>query len=328
MREILLMEPIHEEGLRILRRVGRVRLSENTCEESVCQEARDAEAILVRSSRITARMIEAAPRLKVISRHGIGVDNIDVEAATRKGILVLNTPDANVNAVAEHTVALILACAKRLSYTEKRLREGVYYQPGSLPGIVSKIEGTPSLELAGKLLGLVGAGKIARRVAEICLEGFKMRVVAYDPYAPPSTFAGGEITRAYSLEELLRNADFVSLHVPLTPETRGLIGKREIALMKKTSFLINTARGGVLDENALEEALQEGRIAGAALDVFESEPPNPRKGLFSCPNLLVTPHMAALTDQSLVRMAVEAATGIADYFAGQRPKNIVNPQVF
>jgi D-3-phosphoglycerate dehydrogenase len=327
MPEILVVEPIHEEGMKILRQTGNVRISSEPREDVLCLEAAEAEAILVRSSCISARIIESAPKLKVISRHGIGVDNIDVEAATKRGILVLNTPDANVNAVAEHTVALILACAKKLSKMERRLREGYFYQAGSLPGIVSQKEKIPAFELAGRVLGLIGAGKIARRVAEICSLGFGMKVAAYDPYVPAGALQEAGITPVGSLEELLPIADFISVHVPLTEGTKGLISRRELGLMKRTSFLINTARGGVVDEQALVDALHAEYIAGAAIDVFAEEPPNPNGPLFSCPNLIMTPHMAALTDQALIRMAVEAAQGIADVFAGQRPKNVVNPEV-
>ncbi|MCL6449657.1 MAG: hydroxyacid dehydrogenase [Armatimonadetes bacterium] len=330
MYKILLPEPIHEEGLKLLRQVGEVHVSKDAREDVLCREVADADAILVRSSPIIARVIEAAPKLKVISRHGIGTDNIDLKAATERGVLVLNTPDANVNAVAEHTVALMLALAKRLFQMDRQFREGKYYQQGSLPGIVSRLEGAPAFELAGKRLGLVGAGKIARRTAEICLRAFAMKVSAYDPYVPPGVFqeAGLDgIELQDSLETVLSTADFISLHVPLTPETRGLIGRREIGLMKPGVCLINTARGGVVDEDALEEALRTGRIAGAALDVFGEEPPDPARTLFSCPNLIVTPHMAALTEQALIRMAVESAAGIVDFFRGRRPKNVVNPDV-
>ena len=330
MYKILLPEPIHEEGLKILRTVGEVRLSADAREDVLGREAAAADAILVRSTPITARLIAAAPKLKVISRHGIGTDHIDLKAASEKGVLVLNTPEANVNAVAEHTVALMLALAKRLFQMDRHFREGKYYQQGSLPGIVSRLEGAPAFELAGKRLGLVGAGKIARKVAVICRQAFAMEVCAYDPYVPPGVFreAGLDgIELQDSLETVLSTADFVSLHVPLTPGTKGLIGNREIGLMKPGACLINTARGGVVDEDALEEALRSGQLAGAALDVFAAEPPDPARTLFSCPNLIVTPHMAALTEQSLIRMAVEAATGIADFFRGRRPKNIVNPEV-
>lgn len=321
-----MVEKIHEEGIKILERVGEVRISPDAREDTLCKEAADVDAILVRSSPLTAGVIESSKKLKVISRHGIGVDHIDLKAATRKGVVVLNAPEANINAVAEHTIAFILACAKRLAVMDRRLREGRYFKAGSLPGIVSSMEGTASYELAGKRLGLIGAGRIPTVVAEMCSRSFAMEVAAYDPFVSPEKMKGMGMTSLETLDEILSSSDFVSLHVPLTRDTRGMIGHRELRLMKKSAYLINTARGEVLDEEALEEALRSGVIAGAALDVFCKEPPDPKGSLFACPNLIVTPHMAALSDQSLVRMAVDSATGIEDFFSGRRPKNIVNPE--
>lgn len=323
---VLLAEPISVEGIEILRQKCTVDISPGPHVEQLASLIDKADALLVRGTKVSASLIAAAKRLKVIGRHGIGVDNIDVAAATKSGIAVVNTPETNVNAVAEHTIWGLLHCARNFNKAEKALRKGEFSPAGSLPAQVQGM-GFSSLELKEKKLGLVGLGKIAGRVAKIAGSAFDMKLLAYDPYVSDKVFASLGVMRAQTLEYLLSVSDFVSLHVPLTDSTRCLIGARELSYMKKSSFLINNARGGIVDEDALCKALLKGGIAGALLDVCEQEPPPKGSALFGMENLMLTPHMAAMSDLALVNMAKDVATGILDVLEGRPPGYIVNPEV-
>jgi D-3-phosphoglycerate dehydrogenase len=281
--------------------------------EAACDRVEDlarADAVIVRLFRVTAEQLAECQRLRVIAKHGVGVDNIDVAAATARRIPVVFTPMANANAVAEHTLAMMLALARNLYPASAALREGKWTRP----------EG---VELAGKTLGLVGLGRIGGRVAAMARDGFAMRVVAYDPFVSQSEFAPAE-----SLEALLRDADFVTLHLPLLPETRHLLNADRLRWLKPSCRVINTSRGGVIDETALARALGDGRIAGAALDVFDAEPLPAGHPFRSAPNLLLTPHISSSTKEALDRMARDAAQGALDVLAGKRPQWVVNPEVF
>ncbi|MEN3008711.1 phosphoglycerate dehydrogenase [Pseudothermotoga sp.] len=276
------------------------------------QDLKNFEAIIVGVQKITRDMLENSS-IKIIAKHGVGVDNIDLSAATELGIPVTVTPNANAVSVAELTVGLIFALARKLVELHKTLYEKRQF--------VSSI----GIELSGKTLGVVGFGSIGREVSKraICLG---MRVLVYDPYVQEESLRqiGAE---KVELEELLKQSDFVSLHVPLNESTRNLIDKRKISLMKKTAYLINTARAGVVDETALIEALKNGQIAGAALDVFEPEPLPPDSPLFDCPNLILTPHVGAHTFEAILRMNMMAAESIVDFFNGKIPKYVVNNTV-
>jgi D-3-phosphoglycerate dehydrogenase len=254
----------------------------------------------------------------VIARHGVGVDNIDLAAATRRRVPVAYTPDANRVSVAEHVLAVMAALAKRLVEYDAATRRGAWDVRNSYGAI----------DLAGKTLGVVGVGRIGATVARKAAAAFDMRVVGYDPHLPPGAVTDCCAEEARSLEDLLAASDAVTLHVPLTPRTRGLIGARELALMRASAILVNTSRGGVVDEAALGDALAAGRPRGAALDVFEREPVDPRHPLFALPNVLVTPHTAALTAECAARMAAGAARAIAAVLDGGRPDDVVNPEVY
>ncbi|MCL6610218.1 MAG: hydroxyacid dehydrogenase [Peptococcaceae bacterium] len=324
--KILLTESISQVGIDLLRGKGDVVVAPSPSESDVIPFIKDADALLVRSSRVTSSMMEAGERLKVIGRHGIGTDNIDLSAATRLGIKVVNTPDANTNAVAEHTIWAILHCARNFNKAEKDFRSGVFCRAGSLPGLVQNL-GYSTLEICGKTLGLVGMGRIARRVAGIAANCFHMRVKSYDPLVPDKIFAALGVERVYTLDAALERADFISLHLPYSKGVHHLIGERELLLIKPDAYLINTSRGGIIDEEALYRALKEGRLAGAALDVFEEEPPAKDMKLFELDNVLLTPHMAAMTDLALQNMAVDVANGILDVLENRNPKYLVNPEV-
>jgi D-3-phosphoglycerate dehydrogenase len=274
----------------------------------------DAEAVLLSTAyKMTADVIAGAKNLKVISRTGVGVDNVDVAAATARGILVLNTPQANSISVAEHTVALIVAISKQLLWYDSELRDGNFKVRRS--GKTTDIE--------GKTLGLIGCGRIGRFAAEKLVAAFGMQVIGYDPYI--KELPG--ITLYEDIEEVFKRADYISLHIPLTPETKNMVGEKLLSLMKPTAYLINTARGGIIDEAALADKLSKEEIAGAALDVLEDEPPKADNPLFPLKNVILTPHSAALTKECSARVAFEATRGISDYLKGDTPEFVFNKEL-
>lgn len=262
-------------------------------------------------------MDRTGPGLRVIARPGIGVDNVDVPAATERGILVVNTPDAPTESTAEHTVALLLALAKRVTAGDRSLR-GDELPRAHLLGA----------ELRDRVLGVVGFGRIGRRVAEICGQGLKMQVIAHDPYIDPAQVTAPGVEPVSSLDVLLARSDLVTLHTALTPETRHLIGERELRLMKPGAYLINASRGPVIDEAALVRALQEGHLAGAALDVFDPEPPEADNPLLRMANVVVTPHIASYTDRGTEAMGLGAVEQVLQVLRGERPPNLLNPEAW
>ena len=272
--------------------------------------------ILVRMGRVDEAIFAAAPQLRVISKHGVGVDNIDVDAASARNIPVVVASGANAVSVAEHAIALLLAVAKKIVPLDRGMREGRWEKPG--------FQGR---ELAGSTIGLVAFGAIAQQTARYA-KALGMTVLAYDPYAGDEVFAAEGVTRVADLETLLRDSDIVSLHSPLTPQTRHLINAESLALMKPDAIIINTARGGLIDEAALLDALQQGRIAGAGLDSFATEPTGPDHPFWSDLRLVVTPHIGGVTSAANLRVGVGAAQAIVDVLAGaELPKSrIINHQ--
>jgi D-3-phosphoglycerate dehydrogenase / 2-oxoglutarate reductase len=264
-------------------------------------------------------MDRIGPRLRVLARTGIGVDRIDLAAATERGILVVNTPDGPTEPTAEHAIALMMALAKQVALTDRILRAGHGFPPfSSLP---------LGLELRGAVLGLVGLGRIGGRVAEIA-GVLGMRVLAYDPYAAPERAAALGVELVPALEQLLPAADVVSVHCPAIPETYRLINAERLALMRPGSYLVNVSRGPIVDEAALVAALESGHLAGAGLDVFDPEPPAPDNPLFRLPNTICTSHIASYTGACVPRMQVMACEQVASALRGERPTSLVNPQVW
>ncbi|MDN5276198.1 MAG: D-3-phosphoglycerate dehydrogenase / 2-oxoglutarate reductase [Clostridiales bacterium] len=307
-------EKIIDEGLQLLKGKAEVVILNDITEQAIINEVHDAFAIILRSrAKITRKIIEAAPRLKVISRTGAGYDNIDVEAATQHGVMVCNLPGINSLPVAEHTIALMLALMKQLPKMDSYVRNKQWYKRNELI----------AEEVAGKTVGIVGFGKIGREVLVRC-KALGMNILAYDPYIDKQQFNGDSIRFCDSLDEIFSKADVVTLHVPNIPETRGMVTKQLIYLMKPTAYIINTSRGEVIDQDALVEALKERRIAGAALDVFHKEPLESDDPLLELDNVILTPHVAALTKESGVKMAVEAVKQVIDCLEGRIPKYIVN----
>lgn len=279
---------------------------------NIAEEAQGCSGILVRVAKITGEIMDAIPTLEVVAKHGVGVDNIDVAAATQRGILVVNAPHANSNAVAEHTLALILASCKKLVYLDKKTRDGNFAERNN----------HVLTELRGKTVGLVGLGRIARLLAEK-LGVFGVRIIGSDPFVSDEVAAGCGIERV-DIERVFAEADIISLHTPLNKDTEKMVNEKLIDKMKPSAIIVNASRGPIVDEMALFRALRAGRIAGAALDVFDPEPPVCDNPLFSLDNVIVSPHNAALTDVALEAMAMDSATGIADYLMGRKPAFPVN----
>jgi D-3-phosphoglycerate dehydrogenase len=312
---VLLYEPIHTKAVELLEQHAQVRMAASLEEEALLQLVTDVEGIVIRANgKVTRRLMEAAPRLKVVARHGTGVEAIDRQAAAELGIAVVNTPEANVESVAEQCVAMMINLAKRIVLADKVLRGGDWSARYRLTGV----------ELFGKTLGVIGIGRIGYRVAEICRMGFNMPILYYD-LIPNSTAESSLGAAQVELDELLARSDFISLHLPLVPATHGLIGSAALRKMKPGAYLINSSRGSVIDQNALIEALQQGWIAGAGLDVFDPEPLPADSPLLKLDNVVVTPHMAAHTDEALLRMAFVVEDVIA-VFEGRQPKNPVSPE--
>jgi D-3-phosphoglycerate dehydrogenase len=287
--------------------------------QGLTEIVRDARpvGIISRMGRIDAPVLDAAPGLRVISKHGVGVDNIDVDQATARGVPVIVAAGANAVSVAEHAMALLFAVAKRIVPLDSGLRAGRWEKPGF-----------KGRELSGSSIGLVAFGAIAQQTA-VYAKAFGMEVFAFDPFCPAEVFAAAGVTRIESLDELLSRCDVVSLHSPLTPETRNLIDAERLALMKPNAIIVNTARGGLIDEPALSAALAEGRIAGAGLDTFATEPPAADHPFWAETRLVVTPHIGGVTEAANARVGVEAAQGIVDVLAGRPvdPSRIVNRAV-
>jgi len=281
-------------------------------EDEVIEVAKDADGMINQYAPITRRVIESLKRCKVIARYGVGVDNIDVEAATEHKIIVANVPDYCIDEVSTHALALILACARGITLLDRKRREKRW------DFTLAK----PLFRTQGKTLGLFGLGKIARAVAQKA-SGFDFRIIAYDPYV--SKVDGG--IKLVEFSQLLSDSDFISLHVPLTAETRHSFGENELKKMKKTAYLINTSRGPIVDEKALYQALKNRWIDGAALDVMEKEPPDWNSFLLQLDNLIITPHISFYSEESYIELKTKVAQAVLSVLKGELPRAIVNPQV-
>ena len=312
-KRILVADPLHEQGRALL--AARPGLSVDVVtgldEPALCQRIGDYDALIVRSkTRVTASVIAAATRLKAIGRAGIGVDNIDVAAATERGIVVFNTPDANATTTAELALAHLLSLSRYLPQADRSVRSGEW-KPGNFVGT----------ELAQKTVGVVGFGTIGRIVARRCL-AFRMRVLAFDPYVVPDVIreTGAEPT---DLDSLLASSDYVTLHCPLNDATRNLLDASRLAKTKRGARIINCARGGLVDETALVEALASGHLAGAALDVYAKEPPG-TSPLLALDNVVLTPHVGASTQEAQQAVSVKIAEDIAAFLETGAAQSAVN----
>lgn len=314
MVKILVSDALSEEGLKILKEVKEFQVDVKTelKPEDLKGIIKDYEALVVRSAtKVTKDIIGAALRLKVIGRAGVGLDNVDLEAATQKGIIVMNTPGGNTISTAEHTMSMILALSRNIPQANASLKRGEWKR--------SKFMG---VELYNKTLGIVGLGRIGSELAKRALS-FGMKIMAYDPYL------SREIAKSLGIEvvefkELLSRADYITVHTPLTEDTRHMISAEEFALMKKGVRLLNCARGGIIDELALAAAVKEGKVIGAAIDVFEQEPPAADNELLKLDNVIVTPHLGASTEEAQVNVAIEVAEIVRDALLGKGIRNAAN----
>ena len=299
----------------VLSRIGAdLQLASENSPEAIMRIAKDADAILVTYAKITGDMIRQLSRCRIISRFGIGVDNVDIAEATKKGIVVTKVPDYCIDEVSDHAMALLLAAARKIPMANAQVHAGTWKMPNFVP----------MHRLRGSVLGLVGFGRIPQLVVPKA-KAFGLRVVAYDPYAPAEVFQQLGVERV-EFKELLTISDFVSLHSPLTPETKGLMNAEAFKAMKKTAYVVNTARGPVIDEAALAAALDAKEIAGAALDVMTQEPPG-SSPLFGRENVIVTPHTSFYSEEALVDLQTKAAEEVVAVLSGKAPRNPVNPEV-
>lgn len=311
---VLLPQPILKEGYNYLRDHGyEVVDGRGFQEEDIIADIKDCDAMIVRTAKITAKILDAAPKLKILARHGAGYDGVDLEVARKNKVLVTYAPGANSISVAELAIFFMLHCARNFKLVQKHYQDDYGFAKFRVP----------KTELYGKTLGLVGLGNIGGLVAKKAALGFDMQVVAFDP------FHKGELPEYIKLvdnrEELFRVSDYVSLHVPATKETIHSIGEREFAWMKESAFLINTARGSIVDEAALIRALDDKQIAGAALDVLAEEPFSKENPLLYKDNVLTAPHIGAATQEAGSRASLVCAQNIDDYFSGRPQHNVVPP---
>ncbi|KAK5140099.1 D-isomer specific 2-hydroxyacid dehydrogenase [Cryomyces antarcticus] len=317
--KVLIPEKVSPDGLALLQASLDVHERKGLSPEDLLAIIGDYDALIVRSeTKVTAALLAAGKRLKVVARAGVGVDNVDVQAATKHGIIVVNSPVGNINAAAEHTVALLMAVARNIGDACASLKAGKWER--------SRLVG---VEVKGKTLAIVGLGKVGLTVARIA-NGLGMDIIAYDPYANPSLAAAASVELLPSLSELLTDADFLTLHTPLIASTKGMISAPELATMKRTARILNVARGGMIDETALLEALDAGTIAGAGIDVFTSEPPKPddtASRLIAHPKVVATPHLGASTVEAQENVSIDVCTQVLSILSGQLPRSAVNAPI-
>ena len=325
MYRILLVEHIHQAGEAMLAQKAQLVYPQPQNLEGILAVIGDCNALVVRNTKITRQIMEAAPRLAVIGRHGVGYDTVDISAAADLGIPVVYTPAANTEGVAEIAVGFIICLGRKIVQAHTAMQSEELLSDTVTMAIMTRQRGLVNADLWGKTLGVIGVGRIGSSVSRKVIAAFNMRVLGYDPYVNAETLAGCGVQKVDRLEEMLPRCDFVALHCSGGAETRHLINGRTLALIKPDAYLINTARGSIMDETALIEALQKKRISGAAIDVYEPEPPRPGNPLLHMENVIVTPHFCAMTEESLYNMATMVAQGVLDVLEGRRPQYPVNP---
>lgn len=314
MFRVLVSDPISDLGIAQLVEAADIAVDKKTglTEDELVSIIGEYDALLVRSqTRVTERIMNAAKQLKVIGRAGVGVDNIDLEAATKRGIIVINAPDGNTITTCEHTFAMMMALARHIPQAYKKTVDGTWDRK-SFVGV----------ELRNKVLGVLGMGRIGSEVAKRA-KAFGMEIYGYDPFLTQER-ADKQGVRLASVDDIIRNADFITVHTPLTPETRHMIGREQFERIKPGVRIVNCARGGIIDEHALVEAINSGRVAGAAFDVFEEEPPAADHPFLSHPNIIVTPHLGASTIEAQENVAIDVSEQLLHILRGEAFKNAVN----
>ena len=316
---VAVIDPMHPAGLARIGEMARVVYLPNEDPATHQAALAEAAAVVVRTFRMDDARLAAAKRLMLVVKHGAGTDNIDIPAASRRGVLVANTPGhASGTAVAEGAVALMLAVLRRMPQMDRLVREGRYQERWGL-----------SLgDLSARRVGLVGFGRIARHVARMCRDGFGAEVAAHDPHVPPEEIAAAGVALAPTIAALAARSDILSLHAPLTPETRRMIDETVLDALPRGAIVVNTARGGLIDETALSRALRAGHLGGAGLDVLDPEPPAPDNPLLAMPGVVLSPHTAGLTEASLKAMSLDVAEVIARVLAGDCPETAINGDVW
>jgi len=317
MKTVLISHPLYKPGMDAIEGKAELIVPNDGDSDRILEQLQRADGFILRIGKIDRKAIEACPRLAVITRPGVGVDNVDVKAATERGIPVVICPAANARSVAEHAVALIFACAKNLVESDVETRKGNF-------GIRNKYQAT---EIEGKTVSVIGFGNIGKTVARLCA-AIGMKVVAYDPFVKKEAVDALGYGYAADLTEAVAAGDFVTLHMPSLPETKQMMNAALLSSMKKSSYLINCARGDIVDEEALFKALSGGTIAGAAVDVLAEEPMKADHPLMALKNFIVSPHMAAQTQEAtgaVVKMAVEGTLAVLN---GEKWPHVCNPEVY
>ncbi|NLN78411.1 MAG: phosphoglycerate dehydrogenase [Armatimonadetes bacterium] len=311
MPKVLVSDKLAKEGIEILKQAAEVDINVGLTEDELCEIIGDYDALVVRSgTQVTAKVLQAAKKLQIVGRAGVGVDNVDVPVATERGVIVVNSPGGNTIAAAEHTVAMLLALSRNIPQAYVSMRAKEWNR--------SKFTGN---EVYKKTLGVLGLGKIGQEVAKRC-RSFGMKVIAYDPFITED--AAGPGIELVDFEDCIKRSDYLTLHLPKNKDTLGLIGAKEFEMMKDHVRIINVARGGIIDNDALIAAVKSGKCAGAAIDVFETEPPDFSNELFDLANVITTPHLGASTEEAQTNVAIDVAEQIVDVFAGRSARSAVN----
>lgn len=318
MHKIVVVQPIHSKGMKVLEENAIVVIPQNPSDEAVLEVGEDAVALVIRLSKVSKALMQGLPKLRVIGRNGAGVDNIDVDAASARRIMIINTPGSNANSVAEYVVSAFMCLSKQLCKLDKHCRTGDWQFRDECRGI----------ELEGKSIGIVGMGRIGSSLAGKARLGLGMNVLAYDPFIPCRELEEMGVTPCRDLDAMLGTSDIISIHLPLTDETRGLFNEDRLRKMKHGAILVNTSRGGIVDEDALARLLASGELGGAACDVFRKEPLTLDNPLLGAPNLIVTPHIAGMTEESAARTSEMMAKDVIRALNGEDPVNLHNRGVF
>jgi D-3-phosphoglycerate dehydrogenase len=318
--KVLIDRPLHDQALKLLSASADVVAIFDDDPEKLDRAIAVVDGVICSAAlKMREREISLGTNIKVIGRPGVGYDSVDVDSCTRHGIPLVYTPDGPTESVAEHVIAMMLMAAKQIPLVQKALKEKGDF------GIRTKVTG---MEVFAKTLGIVGFGRIGRRVAEIAVLGLGMDVLVFDPYLQTAPLTGYAYRIAENLDALVKESDFISLHIPYSPETDKLFGEKEFSGMKKSCVFINTSRGGVVDEKALIQALQGNIIAGAGLDVFEKEPPEKDNPLFAMDKVIVTPHLSSFTEDGKRKMGIAVVEGVLDVLEGKKPQFLVNQGVW
>ncbi len=328
MTRILLVEHIHPAGEDLMAREGQIVFPQPQNVAGILAAIGECNALVVRNSKITRQIMQAAPGLVVIGRHGVGYDTVDIRAATELRIPVVYTPAANTESVAEIAVGFIIALGRKMLIAHTAMQSEQLISDSFTLSVMAQRRGLVNSDLWGKTLGVIGVGRIGSCVSRKMIAAFNLRVLGYDPYVDAETLASYGVRKVESLAEMLPQCDFVTVHCPGGAETWHMMNAQTLAWMKPSAYLINTARGTIVDEAALVQVLQSKQIAGAAMDVYDPEPPQPGNPLLHMENVIATPHFCAMTAESLYNMGTMVAQGVVDVLRGTRPQYLVNPEIW